>query len=394
MEIVDNNNIIRLETADNRKVALVGTAHVSRESADLVEKVIHEEKPDTVCVELCPSRFQTIQQKDSWQNMDIIKVIKEKKAFLLFSNLLLASFQKRLAGKFDIKPGEEMLRAIDMAEKINAKIHLADREIRITLSRAWRIMGIWEKTKLMFQLVMSIGEVDEISEEDIEKMKQEDVLQTILADVQKTHPVLRDILIDERDKYLAQKIKTAPGNNIVAVVGAGHVPGIQRYWNTDIDIDALEQLPPKSKISGFIQWAFPAAIVALIFFSFFLGGKNVGTDMIKWWFLATGVLAGLGAMIALAHPLTIISSILAAPFTALHPMIAVGWVAGLVEAFFRKPKVKDFENLSEDILSFKGFWKNNVTRILLVVVLTNIGCAVGTLVAFPLILKIFVSGAG
>ncbi len=394
MEIVDNNNIVRLETADKRKVTLVGTAHVSKESADLVERVIHEEKPDTVCVELCPSRFQTIQQKDSWQNMDIIKVIKEKKAFLLFSNLLLASFQKRLAGKFDIKPGEEMLRAIDMAEKINAKIHLADREIRITLSRAWRIMGIWEKMKLMFQLVMSIGEVDEISEEDIERMKQEDVLQTILADVEKTHPVLREILIDERDKYLSQKIKTAQGNHIVAVVGAGHVPGIQRYWDTHIDIQALEQLPPKSKVTGFMKWTFPAAIIALIVFGFFLEGKNAGADMIKWWVIANGVLAGLGALFALAHPLTIVSSMLAAPLTSLNPMIAAGWVAGLVEAFFRKPKVRDFENLSEDILSLKGFWKNNVTRILLVVVLTNIGSAVGTLVAFPLILKVFVSGAG
>jgi len=393
MEIVDNN-IVRLETADNRKVALVGTAHVSKDSADLVEKVIYEEKPDTVCVELCPSRFQTIRQKDRWQNMDIINVIKEKKAFLLFSNLLLASFQKRLASKFDIKPGEEMLRAIDIGEKIDAKIHLADREIRITLSRAWRIMGIWEKIKLMFQLVMSIGGVDEISEEDIEKMKQEDVLQTILADVEKTHPVLRDILIDERDKYLAQKIKTAQGNNIVAIVGAGHVPGIQRYWDTNIDIDALEQLPPKSKVTGFIKWAFPAAIVLLIIVGFFLEGKNAGTEMIKWWVLANGILAGLGAVIALAHPLTVISSIAAAPLTSLNPMIAAGWVAGLVEAFFRKPKVKDFENLSEDILSLKGFWKNNVTRILLVVVLTNIGSGVGTLVAFPLILKIFVSGAG
>lgn len=394
MEIVDNNNIVRLETADNRKVTLVGTAHVSKESANLVERVIQEEKPDTVCVELCPSRFQTIRQKDHWQNMDIIKVIKEKKAFLLFSNLLLASFQKRLAGKFDIKPGEEMLRAIDVGEKIHAKIHLADREIRITLSRAWRIMGIWEKIKLMFQLMMSIGEVDEINEEDIEKMKQEDVLRTILADVEKTHPVLREILIDERDQYLSQKIKTAQGNHIVAVVGAGHVPGIQRYWENHIDIHALEQLPPKSKVTGFMKWAFPAAIIALIVVGFFLEGKNAGADMIKWWVIANGLLAGLGAVVALAHPLTIISSILAAPLTSLNPMIAAGWVAGLVEAYFRKPKVRDFENLSKDILSLKGFWKNHVTRILLVVILTNIGSAVGTLVAFPLILKVFVSGAG
>jgi len=394
MATVDNNNIVRLETPDNRKVTLVGTAHVSKESADLVEKVILEEKPDTVCVELCPSRFQTIRQKDLWRNMDIIKVIKEKKSFLLFSNLLLSSFQKRLAGKFDIKPGEEMIRAMDIGEKINAHIHLADREIRITLSRAWRIMGLFEKIKLMFQLIMSFDEVDEIQEEDIEKMKQEDVLQTILADVEKTHPVLRDILIDERDQHLSQKIKTAKGNHIVAVVGAGHVPGIRRYWNTHIDIQELEKLPPKSKVTGFIQWSFPVSIIALIIFGFFLEGKNTGADMVKWWVLSTGTLAGLGAGIALAHPLTILSSVLAAPLTTLNPMIAAGWVAGLVEAFFRKPKVKDFENLSDDILSIKGFWKNNITRILLIVVLTNIGAAAGTLIAFPLILKIFVTGAG
>jgi pheromone shutdown-related protein TraB len=392
MELVDNNNIIQLETATNKSVILIGTAHVSRESAELVEKVIQEEQPDTVCVELCPSRFQSIRQKDRWQEMNIIKVIKEKKAFLLFSNLLLASFQKRLAGKFDIKPGEEMLRAIDSGEAIDAKIHLADREIQITLSRAWRIMGAWEKVKLMFQLLMSIGEVDEISEEDIEKMKQEDVLQTILADVEKTHPVLREILIDERDKYLAQKIKTAPGEKIVAVVGAGHAPGIQKYWNTEIDLNSLEQLPPKGKFGSVIKWAIPLLIVALFGIGFFSGGAKAGTDMLKWWILANGILAGIGAIIALAHPVTIISAIIAAPLTSLNPMIAAGWVSGLVEAFFRKPKVKDFQNLSEDITSFKGFWKNNVTRILLVVILTNIGSAIGTMVAFPLILKVFVNG--
>ncbi len=388
----DNNNNVHHLKGENKSVILVGTAHVSQESADLVKEIISHEKPDTVCVELCEPRFQTIQQKNMWQEMDIIKVIKEKKAFLLFSNLLLASFQKRLAKKFDIKPGQEMISAIETAESVNAGIHLADREIRITLSRAWRIMGAWEKTKLLFQMLLSAGEVDDISEEDIEKMKQEDVLQTLLAEVEKSHPVLRNILIDERDQYLSEKIKTAPGNKIVAVVGAGHVPGIKKYWDTDIDTDALEQLPPKSRVTGFLKWLFPLLILALFGLGFFYGGTKAGADMIKWWLLANGVLAGLGAVIALAHPITILSSILAAPLTSLNPMIAAGWVSGLVEAAFRKPKVKDFQNLSEDILSAKGFWKNNVTRILLVVVLTNLGSTFGTLVAFPMIVKIFVNG--
>lgn len=384
-----NNNIKRLNIED-KEIILLGTAHVSKESADLVVSVINDEKPDTVCVELCRSRYQSIRQKDKWQETDIVKVIKEKKAFLLLSNLLLASFQKKVAKKLDIKPGEEMIKALETGEAAGARIHLADRDITITLSRIWRIMGFWEKLKLLFQMVMSLGEVGEINEEDIEKMKQEDVLETLLSEVAKTHPVLKDILIDERDRYLAYKIKTAPGKKIVAVVGAGHVPGILNYWNTgrDTDIESLEKLPPKKRTSAFLKWMIPSGILVLFMFGFFYGGSDAGTDMIWWWFMANGVLAGLGALIALAHPLTILSSILAAPLTSLNPMIAAGWVSGLTEAFFRKPKVKDLERLPEDIVSLKGFWKNRATRILLVVVFTNLGSAVGTMVAIPLMAKV------
>lgn len=373
---------------ENKEIILLGTAHVSKESAQLVKDVIEEEKPDTVCVELCESRYQAIRQKEMWQDTDIVKVIREKKSFLLLANLLLASFQKRIAKKLNIKPGQEMIQAIETGEAVGAKIHLADRDIRITLSRTWRTMGLWSKLKLFFQLILSIGEVDEISEEDIEKMKQKDVLETLLADVGKSLPVVKDILIDERDQYLAHKIRTAPGNKIVAVVGAGHVPGIKKYWNADVDIKTLDHLPVKGKTFGILKWIIPAAILLLLFSGFFYGGVNTGKDMIKWWILANGLLAGLGALIAFAHPLTILSSVLAAPLTSLNPMIAAGWVSGLVEAFSRKPKVKDIENLPEDILSIRGFWKNKVTRILLVVVFTNLGSALGTFVAIPLMWKV------
>ena len=379
--------IHRLDS-ENKEIILLGTAHVSKESAQLVKDVIEEERPDTVCVELCESRYKAIREKEMWQDTDIVKVIREKKSFLLLTNLLLASFQKRIAKKFDVKPGQEMIQAIETGETVGAKIHLADRDIRITLSRTWRTMGLWSKLKLFFQLILSMGEVDEISEEDIEKIKQKDVLETLLADVGKSLPVLKDILIDERDRYLAHKIKTAPGNKIVAVVGAGHVPGIKRYWNADIDIKALEQLPPKGKSTGILKWMIPAVILGLFVAGFFYGGAATGKDMIKYWLLANGILAGLGAAIAFAHPLTIISSILAAPLTSLNPMIAAGWVSGLVEAFSRKPKVRDIESLPEDILSIRGFWRNKVTRILLVVVFTNLGSAIGTFVALPLIVKL------
>ncbi|MBW1867061.1 MAG: TraB/GumN family protein [Deltaproteobacteria bacterium] len=387
--MTDNSNMVHHLKFDGREVMILGTAHVSKESADLVKTVIEEEKPDTVCVELCESRFQSIRQKSRWQDMDIIKVIKEKKAFLLLSNLLLASFQKRIAEKFNIKPGAEMIQAIESGEAVDARIHLADRDIRVTLSRTWRVMGLWAKLKILFQMLLSMGEVDDITEEDIEKMKQEDMLESLLAEVGKSLPVIREILIDERDRYLAEKIRTAPGRKIVAVVGAGHVPGIKKYWNTDIDIRALENIPPKNKFSGVIKWLLPIAIMALLIAGFFYGGANAGTDMVVWWIAANGIMAGLGAIIALAHPLTILASILAAPLTSLNPMIAAGWVSGLVEAFSRKPKVRDFERLPEDIVSIKGFWRNKVTRILLVVVFTNLGSSIGTFIAIPLMAKVF-----
>jgi len=372
----------------NKNILIVGTAHVSRESMDLVKQTIETEKPDTVCIELCDSRYQSIRHKNRWQDMNIIKVIREKKTFLLLSNLLLASFQKRIADKLDIQPGAEMLQAIESAKETDARVVLADRDIRVTLSRIWRETGLWDKLKIIFQLALSLGDVDEISEEDIEKMKQEDMLQALLSEVEQSLPVLRKILIDERDRYLAQKIKSAQGEKIVAVVGAGHVPGILKYWDQEIDTQALETIPPKGNLSGALKWLLPALIIILLLLGFFYGGAATGTDMLTWWVLANGALAGLGAVLALAHPLTILSAILAAPLTSLNPLIAAGWVSGLVEAFASRPKVRDLERLPDDILSIKGFWRNKLTRILLVVVFTNLGSTIGTLVAIPLMLKL------
>ncbi len=263
--MTDNTHIHRLEW-DGRTVILIGTAHVSQESADLVRQTIETEQPDTVCVELCESRLQSVRQKSRWQEMDIIKVVKEKKAFLLLSNLILASFQKRIADRMDIKPGQEMITAVEAAEAAGAQVWLADRDIRVTLSRTWRSMGLWDKVKLLYQLLLSLGEVDDLSQEDIERMKQEDVLNALLEEIGASQPVIREILIDERDRYLAQKIKEAPGSQIVAVVGAGHVPGIKRYWSSDTDLAALEGLPPKSRLTGVIKWGLPAVILGLFIY--------------------------------------------------------------------------------------------------------------------------------
>lgn len=385
----DEQMIDRL-TVNDKTILLIGTAHVSRQSAELVQETIHAEKPDTVCVELCQTRLTSIKDSDRWRNMDIVKVIKEKKAMLLFINLLLASFQKKMADKFGIKPGQEMINAINAAEETGAEIIPSDREVQATLSRVWRTMGLWEKLKLLASLVFSFGAADEIEEEDIENMKQEDILQSLLADVKKTHPIIQKSLIDERDQFLAEKIRTAPGEKIVAVVGAAHAPGIKRYIadQTPIDINELSQIPPAGKLGKSLKWILPAIILMIFAVGFAMEGKNAGTDMIWIWLAVNGVCAGLGAILALAHPLTIISSVLAAPLTSLNPMIAAGWVSGLVEAFSRKPKVKDLEAIPEDIVTVKGFWRNNVTRILLVVVFTNLGSSIGTMTALPLMLKL------
>ena len=235
--MADDENKCKL-TFKDKEIIILGTAHVSKESADLVTRVIEDEKPDTVAVELCEARYQALTQKNKWQNTDLIKVIKEKKAFLLLSNLMLSSFQKKIGQKLGIKPGEEMLRAIEAAKSMDARIHLADRNIRITLSRTWRLMGLWTKIKLLAQFVASMGGgIDDITEEDIEEMKKKDVLETLLSEIGHALPEVRRILIDERDQYLAEKIMTAPGKKIVAVVGAGHVPGIQKYWDKEIDIE-------------------------------------------------------------------------------------------------------------------------------------------------------------
>jgi pheromone shutdown-related protein TraB len=388
MDTKNNTDPIHRLTCDDKEILLVGTAHVSKQSVELVQSVIEQEKPDTVCVELCAGRFQTLRQNENWQQMDIVRVIKEKKAFLLFSNLILASFQKRLAAKLDIRPGQEMIQAIESAERIGAGIHLADRDVRITLARTWRRMGWWTRIKLIFQLLLSFGQAEEIDAEEVERLKQQDVLESVLAEVGRSMPEVRHTLIDERDQYLAAKIRSAPGRKIVAVVGAGHVPGIIANWNELIALDRLDVVPPKGRWGVVVPWLIPVIFVSLLIFGFYKGGKDVGTDMVLWWIGANGLLAGLGALAALAHPLTILSSVVAAPLTSLNPMIAAGWVSGLVEALSRKPQVRDFEHLQEDIQTMRGFWHNKVTRILLVVVFTNLGSVIGTFVALPMMMKV------
>lgn len=380
-------NITRINL-NGKELILIGTAHVSRQSAEQVKEVIEREKPDSVCIELDAQRYQSVMDSNKWKETDIFKVIKEKKATLLLMNLAISSFQNRLAKQFDIKPGQEMIQGIESAKETGANLVLADRNIQITFSRIWHNLGLFGKAQLLNGVFFSIFSKETISEEDLENMKSQDTLNAVLAEFTESFPKLKTPLIDERDQYLAQKIKNAPGDKVVAVLGAAHVPGITKEIHKEHDLEALSQTPPKSIVPKIIGWAIPLLIIAVMVFTF-IANPSAGFDQALSWILWTGTLAAVGAAVAFGHPLAILSAFLAAPITALHPLIAAGWVSGIVQAYIRKPNVGDFEKLSEDVFSIKGFWNNKVTRVLLVVVITNLGASFGTFIGGADVIRVF-----
>lgn len=383
----ENENITRI-SIEGKEYILIGTAHVSKNSADQVKEVIEAERPDSVCIELDEQRYQSIMDGNKWKETDIFQVIKEKKATLLLMNLALSSFQKRMAKQFDTNAGQEMIQGIESAKELGANLVLADRNIQITFSRIWHNVGFWGKTKLIMEIVFSIFSDESISEEELENLKSQDMLNAMLNEFTVSFPKLKIPLIDERDQYLAQKIKEAPGNKVVAVLGAAHVPGIKKELYKEHDLDLLSQLPPKSKIPKILGWTIPILIIAVIAFTFY-ANPSAGIQQTISWVLWTGTLSAIGTAIGFGHPLAIVTAFVAAPISALHPLIAAGWFAGIVQAYFRRPSVKDFETLSEDVLSIKGFWNNKVTRILLIVVLANLGSALGAFIGGADIARLF-----
>lgn len=381
-----SENVNVLDLSDKR-VYLIGTAHISAKSADEVEQVIAQVKPDTVAVELCEARHKALTQEQAWKEMDIIQVIRKKQATMLLAHMIMASFQRRLGDKLGVRPGAEMVAALNAAEKAGAEVVLADRSIQITLLRTWRNMRFLDKVKVMGHMMFSlVGGGEELDEAEIEELKSQDMLSEVMEGFTQSFPRAKASLIDERDQFLAEKIRSAPGKVVVAVVGAGHVKGmLPRLQSGEAsDLDAISQIPPKSIITKIIQWGIPLGVLGLIAYGFVSADANVSWEMIKIWVLANGILSSLGAALAFAHPITIATAFVAAPLTSLNPMVAAGWVAGLVEALVHKPRVKDFEALATDITSFRGFWQNRVTRILLVVALANLGSSIGTFVGIPL----------
>lgn len=368
-------------TVQGRDVYLLGTAHVSKESVQDVRRSVAALAPDTICVELCHTRHRAIVDRESWRKMDIVRVIRQKKAVFLLAQLVMSSFYRKIAQKLGVEPGAEMIEGIRQAERTGAELVLADREIEITLKRTWRSLGFIEKLKLFGQMFMGLFFMGDVDDEFIESIKHKDQMEVLLEAFSGSFPEVKRRLIDERDIYLAQKIRSAPGQKVLAIVGAGHLEGIEANLHQDIPLAPLRELPPKSNVGAVFKWGIPAVIVALIAMGFIRGGSQQSVESIVIWVGMNGLLSGIGAALALAHPLTILAAILAAPFTSLNPMIAAGFVAGLVQAMVRKPTVADLEDLPRAIGSFKGFWTNPVCRILLVVVLVNLGSSLATFIS-------------
>lgn len=384
---MNDDNITRIQLGD-KELILIGTAHVSRLSAEQVKEVIEREQPDTVAIELDEQRYQAVTGGNKWKDTDIFKVIKEKKASLLLMNLAISSFQNRMAKQFDVTPGAEMIQGIDSAKETGAELVLADRNIQTTFSRIWGNLGAGGKAQLLTSVIASIFSREEISEEEMEKMKSQDTLNAVLAEFTESFPRLKTPLIDERDQYLAEKLRTAPGKKIVAVLGAAHVPGISREIHKTHDLETLNAKPPKPVWPKVVGWGIPLLIIGIIAYTF-IQNSDVAMNQMLSWLLWNGSLAALGTILAKGHPLAVLTAFAAAPFTSLNPLLAVGWFSGLVQAYFSRPSVGDFEKLTDDVLSVKGFWQNKATRVLLVVVLGNIGSSLGTFIGGADVIRSF-----
>jgi pheromone shutdown-related protein TraB len=368
---------------NGKEIILIGTVHVSPESVKEVRETIERENPDTVGVELCDRRYEILTKKKQWEEQEIVKIIKEGKTYLFLANLLLSNFQKKIGEELGSEPGAEMIEAIKIAKEYEIPVSLLDRDISITLKRAWNAMGVKEKLKLIYALIAGFF-VE--AEEVIEELKNQDIITELMEELAEQAPGAKRVLIDERDQYIASKISESEGK-MVAVVGAGHMEGIKNLLqHRKVSREGLDTIPPVRNWFRYAKYAIPAVFAAIVVYAFLSAGVEMTLHILWIWFLINGSLSALGVLLALGHPLSIVCAFLAAPFTSLNPALAAGWFAGLVEAYVRKPKVADFEAL-RDMGGIKDFYKNRVTHVLLVIAFANVGSTVGTLWALPYILN-------
>lgn len=357
---------------------IVGTAHVSQKSVDEVRAVIEDVQPDTVCVELCSTRHRALSGDNQWKNMNIFQVIKDGKALFLLANLALSAFQRRMGDELGVKPGAELMEAVKTAEEQDAKLVLADRDIQTTLKRTWRRLGFFKKMVVLTGLTESVFSKEKIEEEELEKLKEQDQLSAMMDEFADSLPQVKETLIDERDLFLASKIREAEGDKVVAVVGAGHVPGIKRAFSEEIDMDALNRVPPAAKWTAALKYVIPLLVLALFYVGYTKHQGQGFEEMLYAWILPNSVMAALFTAIAGGRPLSVLTAFIASPITSLNPGIGAGMVVGLVEAWLRKPTVADCERLSDDTRTFKGFYRNPFTRVLLIFVASSLGSALGS----------------
>lgn len=375
----------RVLSFGERTITLVGTAHVSAESVAEVENTIRELKPDSVAIELDEKRADSIRNKDKYRNLDIIKVLRRGEGFLLLANLVLASFQRRMGKNVGVNPGDEMLAAMRVADELGIPSVMADRQIQITLKRAWAKNSFWGKCKLLATLLSSAFSKEDMSEQDIENIKEKNEMDSMMNELADFMPVVKEVLIDERNVYLAQHIWDSPGNSVVAVLGAGHLDGVVENLEKiaagqQVELEQIDVVPPKTGFAKFAGWIIPILIVGLIVSGFIYGGTQLGTKMIKSWVLWNGTCAAVLTLLAAGHPVTVLVAFLSAPITSLCPFIGCGFVTAIVQAFICKPKVRDMETLQDDV-SFVGFYKNRILRILLIFILSSLGSSVATFIS-------------
>ena len=376
-------------TRDGNEYTLIGTAHVSRASADAVRELSSSGNFDAIAVELCQARYDTLTAERKWTDLDLYKIIREGKAGLVMANLALSAYQRRIAEQFGIEPGAEMRAAAVAAKEQDLPLQLVDRDLATTLKRSYASVPWYKRMYLMAGLALGMVSSEEIDEESIEKLKEGDILESTFTEFAEQSPELYEALIAERDRYMASRLREenrdVEGRKVLVVIGAGHMEGLARHLEGS-EADPVEERTQLEKMPKSARWpkVIPWAILALILTGFAIGfsrSPELGWQLVFIWVAINGGLAALGALLARGHPVTVLSALVAAPITSLNPTIAAGMVTGLVESWLRKPRVSDLENLRFDITTVKGWFRNPATRILLVFFLSNLGSAIGTWVA-------------
>ncbi len=380
-------HVTRIDS-EGRAIFIVGTAHVSPRSVTEVTRVITQLRPDTVCVELDQARYEALIDDSRFRRLDLFQIIREKRVLFLLASLALSSYQRRIGERMGVRPGAELLAAVEAARSVGAELVLADRDIQATLKRTWRSLGFLNKLRLTSGLLMTPFSVEELTSEQIENLKDRDTISEMLKELSTMMPDLKRPLIDERDLYLISSVREAQGKTIVAVVGAGHVEGMLAQIDTPVDRQALATIPPPGRTTAIIGWLVPLIVLGAFAFGWQKHEGESLLEMLRAWILPTSLGCGLFTLLGLGHPLTILSGILAAPITTLNPAIGAGMVTALVEAWVRRPTVADCEALPQAVMSVRGWYRNRATRVLLIFILSSLGASLGMAVGTTWVLSL------